>query len=280
MVMGPPGSFIEGTNHIALAMVMVVPLMYFLYQDTSNKWLRRGLLLTMGLTCLAVLGTASRGALLAVLMMAAVLGMKSRRRLATTAALVVSLTMMLAFMPDQWTEKMGTITSHEDHSAQSRLYTWQMIWNLALHHPFTGGGFLITENPATWNTYAVTEWAKAYSPHSLYFQALAEHGFLGLGLYLALGISAWRRCNSIVRRAVTPETEWAANLVRMVQASLGGFAVGGAFVNLVNFDLPYYFVAMVILTDLAVRKQLTTPPPTSPRLPAYGVATGAAQAGR
>jgi probable O-glycosylation ligase (exosortase A-associated) len=252
MVMGPPGSFIEGTNHIALAMVMVVPLMYYLLQNQHQRWIRVGLWSAMGLTTLAVLGTASRGALLATLVMAALLGLKSTHKLTTVVLICSGLALMLSFMPDHWVDKMGTIATHEDHSAQSRLYTWRMIWNLALHHPITGGGFLVTENPATWHAYAVTEWAKAYSPHSLYFQALAEHGFVGLLLYVGIGISAWRRCSKVIREAVVPQTLWAAQLCRMCQASIMGFAVGGTFVNLVNFDLPYYFVALAVLADLAV----------------------------
>ncbi|EHR71986.1 putative O-glycosylation ligase, exosortase system type 1-associated [Burkholderiales bacterium JOSHI_001] len=252
MVMGPPGSFIEGTNHIALAMMMVVPLMYYLLQHSERRWIRVGLWISMGLTTLSVLGTASRGALLATVTMAALLGLKSKRKLSTVLVVIIGLTLMLAFMPEQWTQKMGTIATHEDHSAQSRIYTWQMIWNMVLHHPITGGGYMVTENPATWQVYAVTEWARAYSPHSLYFQALAEHGFIGLVLYLALGISAWRRCSRVVREANTPETAWAGLLCRMVQASIAGFAVGGAFVNLVNFDLPYYFVAIAVLADVSV----------------------------
>lgn len=259
MVMGPTGSFIEGTNHIALAMMMVVPLIYYLTQQVTQRWLRIGLWATMGLTMLAVLGTASRGALLAILVMATLLGLKSRRKVATVFVLIVGLMLMLMFMPDQWTDKMGTIRTYEDHSAQSRIYTWQMIWNMALHHPITGGGFMVTENPLTWQTYAVTEYLRAYSPHSLYFQALAEHGFVGLALYVGLGISTWRTCARIIRQATTPETAWANLLARMVQASLAGFAVGGAFVNLVNFDLPYYVVSLAILTDLAVREQLAKP---------------------
>lgn len=256
MVMGPPGSFIEGTNDIALAMMMTVPLMYYLASQAQNKWVRRGLYLTMGVTSLAVLGTTSRGALLAVLTMATLLGLKSQRKVTTVVVLVVGLAGMFAFMPDQWVDKMGTISTHEDHSAQSRLYTWKMIWNLALHNPIAGGGFLVTENPATWHRYAVTEWAKAYSPHSIYFQALAEHGFVGLFLYISIGVAAWRLCARVIKSATTPETHWANTLARMLQASIAGFAVGGAFVNLVNFDLPYYFVALAILVDLAVKEQL------------------------
>ncbi|NRF66523.1 putative O-glycosylation ligase, exosortase A system-associated [Aquincola sp. S2] len=256
MVMGPPGSFIEVTNHLALAMLMIVPLGYYLATQCRQRWLRIGLYIVMGLTALAVLGTTSRGALLGSLVMAVMLALKSERRWTMLTIIAVLAMGMAAVMSDQWADKMGTITTHEDHSAQSRLYTWKMIWNLAMHYPVNGGGFNVTENPVTWYRFAVTDWAKAYSPHSIYFQALAEHGFVGLALYLAIGVSAWRRCTSLIRRCTTEATQWAANLARMVQVSIAGFAVGGAFVNLVNYDLPYYIVSLAILTDVAVAKLL------------------------
>lgn len=252
MVMGPPGSFIEGTNHVALAMLIVVPLMYYLATQASNSWVRRGLYLLMALTSLSVLGTTSRGALLATLVMAVMMALKSQRRLEMLLFIGVVTTGVLAVMSEQWTNKMGSITTHEDHSAQSRIYTWQMIWNLAQHNPIFGGGYQVTENPATWQKYALGEWSRAYSPHSIYFQALAEHGFIGLALYLGLGASAWRRCASLKRRCTTPDTQWAGILASMVQVSIAGFAAGGMFVNLVNFDLPYYLVVLVLLADRAV----------------------------
>ena len=253
MVMGPSGSFIESTNHIALAMVMVVPLMYYLAKTNTNQFVRFGLYAAMALTTLSVFGTTSRGALLAVCAMVAFLGIKSGRAFTTTAIAAIVLVGLASIMSDQWLDKMGTISTHEDHSAQSRLYTWKMIWNMVLDHPLTGGGFQVTENPMTWQVYAVTEWLRAYSPHSIYFQALAEHGFVGLFLYLGIGISAYRLAGSVASRAKAMAQDWAVLLMGMVQASLVGFAVGGAFVNLVNFDLPYYFVALVILVDQVIR---------------------------
>lgn len=259
MVMGPAGSFIEGTNHIALAMMMVVPIMFYLTTVVQRKSIRWGLYSMMFLTSLSVLGTTSRGALLAIGAMGLLLALKSQHKILAVVVVGVGGLGMTAIMSDQWADKMSTIATHEDGSAQSRLYTWQMIWNLVMHHPITGGGYMITENPLTWHMYAVTEWAKAYSPHSIYFQALAEHGFVGLFIYLAIGVTTWRLCASNIRRATTPETRWAAMLSKMVQTSLLGFAVGGAFVNLVNFDLVYYFVAIAILTDLALREPAVKP---------------------
>lgn len=254
-VHGPPGSFIEVSNHLAVALVITVPLMYFLAHEQANKWLRWGLYGLMAATVLAIFGTGSRGAFLGVLAAGVFLGLKSRHRVLTIVVGGAVLIGLIAFMPEHWAERMSGITTHEDHSAQSRLYTWRMIWNLALHNPLTGGGFLVTENPVTWYRYAVTEWLKPYSPHSIYFQVLAEHGFVGLGLYLSIWIGAWRRCSSMVKRAVTAETAWIGHLARMIQPSIIGFLVAGAFVNLAHFDLPLYIVTLIILCEAELRRQ-------------------------
>ena len=42
----------------------------------------------------------------------------------------------------------------------------------------------------------------------------------------------------------------------MSQASLVGFAVGGAFLSLLYFDMPYYLMAALIATRVLVEKSL------------------------
>lgn len=254
MVMGPLGTFIEGTNDIALAMMMVVPLMFYLSTVAKRRFIRWGLYGAMVLTTFAVLGTTSRGAFLAIGAMGVFFGFKSGRPVITTVMSVICLAVLASMMSDQWADKMDTILTHKDHSAQSRLYTWKMITNMVLDHPITGGGFQITTNPATWYVYATTDWAKPYAPHSIYFQALGEHGFVGLFLYLWLGVSTYRLAGAIIHRARSLGEIWAVSLMGMVQASTIGFAVGGAFVNLLNFDLPYYFVALVVFVHVEIRR--------------------------
>ena len=48
--------------------------------------------------------------------------------------------------------------------------------------------------------------------------------------------------------------------MRMAQVSIVGFAVGGAFLTLVHFDLPYYLVAFVVLVDATMREQARRAP--------------------
>jgi putative inorganic carbon (hco3(-)) transporter len=42
----------------------------------------------------------------------------------------------------------------------------------------------------------------------------------------------------------------------MIQVSMVGFAVGGTFLSLLYFDVPYYLMAAMVATRLVVEKEL------------------------
>ncbi len=102
-VQGPAGSFIAGNNEIGLALTMTVPLLYYLSLQTKRMWLRYGLLAAMALTSLAALGTQSRGAMLGVAGMAVFFWLKSPKKLAVSALLVVVVPALLYLMPPNGT---------------------------------------------------------------------------------------------------------------------------------------------------------------------------------
>jgi probable O-glycosylation ligase (exosortase A-associated) len=76
-VWGPDNTYIGDNNAIALALIMVIPLMIFLRKHCARRWLRHSLAGAMILCALAALGAYSRGAALAIGAMAAVLWFKS-----------------------------------------------------------------------------------------------------------------------------------------------------------------------------------------------------------
>lgn len=157
---------------------------------------------------------------------------------------------------------MGTIQNYEqDLSAMSRIYTWKTMWALAVDRPWVGGGFG-SDNHVVFALYApefVGDYVGGgvFVAHSIYFQALGEHGFPGLLLYLLIGFLTWRKAGKIAKQTkADPELgSWVPLLMKMVQVSLVGFAAGGAFLSLVYFDLPYYVVAYVVLVDATLRER-------------------------
>lgn len=262
-VWGPSGGMIEGNNELGLALVVLVPFMYYLYQVSTQRWVRWGMALFIAFNAFAILGTQSRGALVALVAMAFVLGLKGKRPFRTSLIIVGLLTVAITFMPESWSGRMNTIQSYEqDTSAMSRVYAWQTMWNAAVDRPLVGAGFA-ADNPVVYSRYAPVGGAGAYTgggifvAHSIYFQALGEHGFPGLILYMLLGLLSWRMAGRLAHETrEDPEfASWVPLLMRMVQVSLAGFAVGGAFLSLVHFDLSYYLITFVVLVNATLRER-------------------------
>jgi len=256
-VWGPGASFIGGNNEMALALIMVIPLLHYFQVISKRIWVRYSLTAAMFLCGVAALGSYSRGALLAIIAMGAFLWFKSKNKLRLALLLILAVPIMLTFMPEQWSIRMDTINTYQDDgSVQGRFNAWGMAYNLAKDRPLVGAGFEVATREL-FDRYApdVTDVPRA--AHSIYFQALGEHGFVGLGLYLLLGFLTWRTGVWIIRNTrELNEYQWAFSMASMIQVSLIGFAVGGAFLSLLYFDVPYYLLIAMVAVRSIVEKEL------------------------
>jgi probable O-glycosylation ligase (exosortase A-associated) len=255
-VFGPSGSFIEDNNSLALALVMTIPLLRYLQLQATNRWVRWGLLAAIVLCGFSVLGSHSRGALLAVTAMLTVFWLKSRRKMATGFALALLVPVAIGFMPEKWEDRMRSIQNYEqDNSAMGRINAWTMAFNVAIDRPFLGGGFDM-ESPSVYARYAPDP-SIVRSAHSIYFQMLGQHGFVGLALFLLLWFLVWRDASWIIKQSRSrKELHWASDLAHMIQVSLVGYAVGGAFLNLAYYDVPYNLLIALVLTRILVDKEI------------------------
>lgn len=256
LVYGPPESFFGDNTSLALVLVMTLPLMHYLRLSTNNLWIKRGLVAVMLLTVVSIVGSHSRGALLAFVAMGLFLWLKSPKRLATGTVMAIMAVVALAAAPEQWFERMQTISTYQqDNSALGRINAWWMAFNLANDRPVVGGGFDAFDKE-TFARYA-PEPHNVHDAHSIYFEVLAEHGYVGLALFLALGWLALRSGNWVRRTTRDrPDLKWARDLAGMMQVSLVGYAVGGAFLGLAYFDLYYSLIAMIVITHFLVNEEL------------------------
>jgi probable O-glycosylation ligase (exosortase A-associated) len=246
-VYGPPGdSFLSDNTAIAVGLIMIIPLMHFLGTTVSSKWIKWGMYGAMLLTGMAVLGTHSRGGFVAILVMVVFLWLKSKRKFVSGMALLLVGALSIGFMPEQWTSRMGSIGTYEqDGSAQGRLNSWYMAFNLANDRPLVGGGFELYE-PKAFAMYAPNP-TNIHSSHSIYFQMLGEHGYVGLALILLLGIASWMTARRIIKASRNcSDYAWEGNLARAIQVSLIGFAAGGAFVNIAYWNFVYYEIVILM----------------------------------
>jgi probable O-glycosylation ligase (exosortase A-associated) len=245
-VKGPEGSFIGGDNEMGLALIMTIPLLRYLQLTTKKMWLRAFLTATMLLCAVSAVGTQSRGALLGVAAMGTFLWLKSRNKVFTALLGAVAVSLVLIVMPQQWYDRMSTIQNYEtDPSAMGRINAWKMAFNMAKDRPLGGG--LDAFQEYSFDIYAPDPSRQADS-HSIYFEVLGEHGFIGLGLFLMLGLMTWRTAAWVIKRAHRDrEKRWVADLAAMIQVSLVGYASAGAFLGLAYFDFYYTLIAIVVL---------------------------------
>jgi len=222
----------------------------------------------MVLTSLAAIGTQSRGALLGMGAMALMLWWKSRQKFFLALVLGLSALGIYGFMPEQWFDRMSTIKTYESElSAQSRFDSWQFAFNLASSR-FLGGGF--------------ETFSGRSDAHSIYFEAMGEHGFVGLGLFLMLWLFTWMAAGRIRRISEkTPDMAWMATLARMTQVSLVAYLSAGAFLGMAYFDYPYNLVLIVVVCNaiLASRRAGPQAAPVAAATLADGIAREAARGG-
>jgi probable O-glycosylation ligase (exosortase A-associated) len=185
------------------------------------------------------------------------LWLKSRQKVATALLLLALVPAVWLFMPEAWHQRMESIQSYQqDRSAMGRINAWEFAYNLALDRPL-GGGF------EAFQPEAFQRWAPnpdhLQDAHSIWFEVLGEHGFVGLILYLLMWFFCWRTAATTARLAKgRAELKWAGDLAILTQVALVGFWVGGSFLGLAYWDYPYILLAVLVLTRRLVRMELST----------------------
>jgi len=203
----------------------------------------------------SVLLTYSRGALLGLGVVLCVIALKSNQKILSACFLLASAWVVLSFAPGKWMDRMGNfLRGNLDNSAELRLNAWQFAYELAKHHPFTGGG-LKTFTPGLYQVY--TPQLDFAGPHSIYFQMLGESGFVGLGLFSLLLATTLFSLIQVRRSSrLVPSAQWIIPYTHMLEVGLLAFMISGAFLEFAHFDLFYQLVASTVLLHILFRKEL------------------------
>jgi len=254
-VWGPEGSFIGDNNALACALLMVMPLGFYLINVTKHPRLKVGLVVSMALIGVSVLGSNSRGAFLG-LVCVLLYWMKNvpgkQKIIAALVALFIG-AIAVTFMPQSYWDRMNTVKTYEqDGSAMGRINAWWCAYNLAKDR-FTGAGFDFA-SPYAFKMYAPNP-LDLHTAHSIYLQVLGDHGFVGLGLYLLILGWTWFLLAGVVRKTKeSPDLNWANSLARMLQLSFIAYYSAGAFLSLSYYDLYWQLVANSVILHTLVAK--------------------------
>jgi probable O-glycosylation ligase (exosortase A-associated) len=251
---GPQFSMISDNNDFGLALVMTLPLFFFLAQSEPHRWVRLLFSFLFVITIPAIFFTYSRGALIGLIVVLGWVLLRSRKRTLLIPVIGFGIGIALLFAPSAWKERMDpTRPNAIDGSAKSRLNAWTYSWNLAQDYPIAGGGF-DTFTERLFDIYA-PQVRDIHGPHSVYFQVLAEHGFVGLALYLTLIGSCFASVSRLVKYAKFYGNTVVLAYVNMFHFSLVGFLTSGMFLGRAYFDYLFSIVAALAALERVVRQE-------------------------
>ena len=255
-VYGPDNTIISDNNQLALALLMALPLMEYLRAVTTSKLLSWFLIACMALTAVSVLGSYSRGAYIAMAAIAVFAWLRAKRKILYIVVVAMVIVPALYFMPQSFYDRVNTLNdASSDASLHGRLVAWQVAIKYATDHFPFGAGFYGPQLKGVFNSYFPDE--VAHAAHSIYFQVLGEHGYIGLVIYLLLGFISLASCSRTARKASKDGTVWLHKLSLMIQISLMSFFVGGAALSMAYYDL--YIILICLLPRLALLAGVTKP---------------------
>jgi probable O-glycosylation ligase (exosortase A-associated) len=254
-VLGPPDSFFEANTETSVTLTMALPIILFLAREETRRWLRLLLRAMFALTVIAVPFTYSRSGIVGLAIVLGMLFLSARRRVLMMPVVVLAAVAFMWYAPERLVERIQTLENVEaDESAQLRFMSWQVGYRIVADRPVVGGGFRVFLQRATYDLY-LPDYPRPFGhdAHSIYFNLLGEHGWVGLGIFLTLIASTFLTLNRLRRiGAEAPEVAWISNYARAVQVSLVAYLISGLALSLAYFDLAYQlFVITIILEGLA-----------------------------
>ena len=245
-----PGGLMADNNTFALGLNMVVPLLVGIALAERGKllrWLAAG----MAFLCVVtILFTFSRGGLLTLGAVGALLIWRSHRRLAATVVLLLGIVGFFLFSSPQLRQdyyaRVQSIGAYEeDNSAQVRLMAWRDSLRVFREHPLLGVGPNNLET--VFPTYS-DGIHRFHVTHNAYLELLAECGWPSLVLFLLLlGVTLYR----LERLRRFPSAPWVGIYAQMIQISIVAYMTGSLFLNMAYFDLIYHLVGISVSLELA-----------------------------
>ena len=271
-VYGPERSFFWDNNTLGLALCMVLPILLYLSREEPRVWLRRAMRVIFAFSIIAILFTYSRGAFIGLLVVLTGLVWRSPWRWRFAAgALVISL-LVVAVMPARLRDRISSIGEQQssdtrDISVAGRIEAWSTATHIAMGHPFFGEGFRALWQADLWTQFYGLDFTAARDAHSIYFEVMAEHGLMGLGIYLVVLGNTLIILTRVSRRWHGDEKHgYLASYAEMTRLALLPYLVSGASLGVAYFDLYFLLVGMsAILWSLsaAAAAEVSSPAPAT-----------------
>ena len=255
---------IGDNNHLALSILMTIPLLIYAYSYATVKFARVCYILVIIVCIVTVIGSYSRGGFVGLLVVGGMFLKNSKRKAGSFALIGLVSVLVFALAPETWFSRLNTInTANDDNSFIGRVVAWKISTLIALDRPF-GGGFHAVQLYPVWTMYGgaidslgfigtgpAGDYPKA--AHSIYFEVLGDLGFVGLAIFLSLITVGFKNTMVLKRYARRdPRQRWAGDLGNAMQISLVVYCVSGALLSMAYFEALYILLILLSRTRKSV----------------------------
>lgn len=257
-------------NQFALVLLLAIPLLIYLIQYSRRALVRWAFALVALLNVLAIVATHSRGAFAGLLVIAFFYVIRGRHRVLALLAIAVVTVAVSTLAPERWSDRMATIQqADEDASFLGRVYSWRVSSAIALEHPVWGGGFRAVQSDAVWQKFLVAPsllpWVEVppgtregIAAHSIWFEVLGDLGFVGLLLFLALLVNAFRTRREILKMARKHPVRlaWASDLANLLGILLLVYMISGSLLSAAYFETPYIVMMLLEVLRMNLKREV------------------------
>jgi O-antigen ligase len=270
-----PGSMVGDENDLALGCATAFPFAFYGFERLSGwrRWLSAAI---GGVLVSAIVVSFSRGGFVALAAVALYCWGASRHKLRGLAVLALALMLVAATAADKgrtgesYMDRLRSMFETDEGSAEARQFLWSAARNMWKANPILGVGagnftFLVGRyQPLDYEKpdFLERDWSGTVT-HSTYFQIAAEQGSAGLLLFAYV---LWAHLRTIrrLRRQVAsvsgipPEVGRDADLYGgALGGAMVGYCVAGAFLSVAYYPYFWYFSAMAVALEAAVRREVS-----------------------
>lgn len=239
--------FVGDNNVLGLTICLAVACLFGL-RNTLGKWAQFVFWPLITAAFLCIIFTKSRGAFLSMSIILLISTFASRAPVRNTLLLMLFAWVGWLAVPATYFDRLDTLENiEEDNSAMNRVFFWGLSWHQAVAHPLFGIGL---DNHQDYNeevTPTALEGRKNHVAHSVYFQVMAETGFPGFLMYVAMVLwtlavlhKTYRSTRNLEKRHA--DLAWVSPLAFWMRNGFAGYIFGSAFLNMLPIDYPWYFM--------------------------------------
>ena len=245
-LMGPKGYF-QNSGELAILMLMLFPLAFYMYQYLKEKavWWEKLLLIAFWICpILTILGASSRGAQVALVVQLIVMFRKSLFRIKPLIGVIILTLSIIYLLPQEQKDRFSS--AGDDRTSEQRLLYWKHGWEMMKDHPFTGVGYFnFIPYYEAFYSYDML-YARAQLPHNIFIQVGTDAGFIALFLFFLLIFYCLYLAVKI------SHSEKSVPYEKAIAAGLGfglvGFVTAGQFVTVTYY--PFFWVHLAFLVSL------------------------------